>query len=80
MSFGCALCFQERRCIWEEQIQEGLFRCRVRSCGINLVAAERTIFLLQPDGAMASAASVSQEQEGGLPRRGIEIQMHREGL
>lgn len=61
MCFGHFLHFQEWRCIWEEQIQESLFRCRVRSFGINLVAAEITFFLLQPDGAMAFAASISQE-------------------
>lgn len=79
-AFGCALNFQEWRYGQEEQIWEGLFGCRL-SWGVSLIAAERTSFLLQPDGAMAFAASTSQEREGGgVPRRGIEIQMHREGL
>lgn len=77
---GCALSFQERRCGQEERIREALFRCRVRSWGISLTAAERTVFLLQPDGAMAFAASTSQEGWGALPGRGIEIHIHKAGL
>lgn len=63
-AFGCALNFQEWRYGQEEQIWEGLFGCRL-SWGVSLIAAERTSFLLQPDGAMAFAASTSQEREGG---------------
>jgi len=69
MIFGCALNFQEWRYVWEEQIREGLFRCSMKGWGISLIAAERTIFLLQPDGAMAFAVSTSQEREGGFPER-----------
>lgn len=58
-AFGCALIFQEWRYSWEEQLWEGLLRCRVRSWGISLIAAERIISLLQPDGAMAFAVSTS---------------------
>lgn len=65
-AFGCALNFQEWRYSQEEQIWEGVFRCRL-SWDVSLIAAERTSFLLQPDGAMAFAASTSQEREGGFP-------------
>lgn len=46
---------------------EGLFRFWVRSWSTSLIAAERTISLLQPDGAVALAASTSLEREGGFP-------------
>lgn len=69
MASGCALNFQEWRYGQEEQIQEGLFRCRLRSWDISLIAAERTSFLLQPDGAMTFVASTSRKREGGFPGR-----------
>lgn len=63
MPFGSALNFQERRHSWEEQIREGLFRCRL-SWGVNPSAAERTGFLLQPEGAMAFAALLLRREKG----------------
>lgn len=66
MPFGSASNFQEWRYSWEEQIREGLFRCRL-SWGVNLSAAERTGFLLQPDGAMAFAAPLLRKEKGACP-------------